>query len=165
MKNESINAIRNVVARYYDISSINELEDSVVIKTQNLDDYPEEYFDRLVRDLEALGYIAFTNGSSSDEIIIIDRPRQSGNKFLKLLLLAASLVSTAYFGIVYQASYFPESGLAGNIFSGIIFFLLPLSVVLGAREAGKYVALKKTGCHTPFRFSCQILWELAPWVL
>ncbi|EQB71251.1 MAG: membrane-associated Zn-dependent protease 1 [Thermoplasmatales archaeon A-plasma] len=150
MKNESINAIRNVVARYYDISSINELEDSVVIKTQNLDDYPEEYFDRLVRDLEALGYIAFTNGSSSDEIIIIDRPRQSGNKFLKLLLLAASLVSTAYFGIVYQASYFPESGLAGNIFSGIIFFLLPLSVVLGAREAGKYVALKKNGMSYTF---------------
>ena len=43
----------------------------MVIKTQNLDDYPEEYFDRLVRDLEALGYIAFTNGSSSDEIITI----------------------------------------------------------------------------------------------
>ena len=150
MKSESIDGIKAAVARYYDISSISELDDSVVIKTQNLDDYPEEYFDRLVRDLEAMGYIAFTNGSLSDEIIIIDKPRQSDNKFLKLLLLAASLVSTAYFGVVYQTSYFPASGLAGNIFSGIIFFLLPLSVVLGAREAGKYVALKKNGMSYTF---------------
>ncbi len=150
MKSESIDGIKAAVAKYYDISSISELDGSVVIKTQNLDDYPEEYFDRLVRDMESMGYIAFTNGSSSDEIIIIDKPRQSDSKFLKLLLFAASLVSTAYFGVVYQTSYFPESGLAGNIFSGIIFFLLPLSVVLGAREAGKYVALKKNGMSYTF---------------
>ena len=150
MKSESIDGIKAAVAKYYDISSISELDGSVVIKTQNLDDYPEEYFDRLVRDMESMGYIAFTNGSSSDEIIIIDKPRQSDSKFLKLLLFAASLVSTAYFGVVYQTSYFPESGLAGNIFSGIIFFLLPLSVVLGAREAGKFVALKKNGMSYTF---------------
>ena len=42
MKSESIDGIKAAVARYYDISSISELDDSVVIKTQNLDDYPEE---------------------------------------------------------------------------------------------------------------------------
>lgn len=143
MKEGSVENVRKIISKYYDIRSIEELNSSISVKVSDLDLNPHDYFDRMVNELDSAGFIAFTSQYDSDDITVIEKPQVKNSSWIKTLLFLAAILSTAYFGYQYQASYSPGTGLFGDIFSGIIFYLLPLSVIFGAREAGKYVALKK----------------------
>ncbi len=143
MREGSGETIRKIVSKYYDIISANETDSAVILKISGLDLNPEDYFSKMASDLDAAGYLGFTSGNLKDEITVIERPERSENKWIKIILFAATIASTGYFGYEYQASYSSAAGISGTVFSSIVFYLLPLSVIFAAREAGKYVALKK----------------------
>ena len=142
--------IEKIVSRYYDVSSVTESGDTISVRTTNLDLAPEENFDRMIRDLESSGYVAFTDRNLSDEIEIIRIPDTNKRNWIKLIMAAATLGSIIYYGYIYQSSYSGSSSIASNVFSSLIFFLTPMLVILASREVGKYVALKKNGMSYSF---------------
>lgn len=143
MREGSGEIIRKIVSKYYDITAVTETDGALIIKVSDLDLNPEDYFSRMVAELDASGYTGFTTGNLKDEITVIEKPASNENSWIKVILFAATIASTGYFGYLYQASYSSGAGLSGTIFSDIVFYLLPLSVIFAAREAGKYVALKR----------------------
>ncbi len=143
MREGSGETIRKIVSKYYDIVSENEADNALILKISDLDLNPEDYFSRMASELDAAGYLGFTSGNLKDEITVIEKPASSENKWIKLVLFLSSIASTGYFGYEYQASYSSSAGISGILFSSIVFYLLPISVIFAAREAGKYVALKR----------------------
>lgn len=141
--------LQEIVSKYYDFSSTQFSEDSISFRVPTFHLQPEQNFSKLTNELDALGFLTFTKQSDVDEIVIMEKPatRARDNNKIKLALFLATLLSMLYFGYTYQESYQGYSNPLGNLATSLLFYLLPLSVILIGREAAKYVALKRNGMH------------------
>lgn len=139
--------LQEIISKYYEFSSTQVTEDSITFRVPTFHLQPDQNFGQLVKELDKQGYLAFTSTSDLDEIIIIRKPpsRVRNENKIKIILFIATLISILYFGYTYQESYQGYSNPLGNLATSLVFYLLPLSVILVGREAAKYVALKRNG--------------------
>lgn len=145
-KNEQ-SRLQEIFSKYYEFSSTKLTEDSLSFRVPTFHLQPEQNFVKLAGELESIGYLTFTSTGEVDEIVVMKKPvsRVRDINKIKLVLFVATLASILYFGYTYQESYQGYSNPLGNIATTLLFYLLPLSVILLGREAAKYVALKRNG--------------------
>ncbi len=139
--------LHDIVKEYYEISSEENRGESIAFRVPSFHLESEQNFNRLSRELDKLGFLTFTSTGEVDEIIIMPKPqphRKRDNR-IKLILLVATILSLMYFGYIYQVSYQGQNGVIQNFLTSLVFYLLPLSVILAGREASKYVAMKRNG--------------------
>ncbi len=144
--------ILDTVSKYYEYTSYSGGEDTVTIRVPEFHIKPEQNFVKLAKELEKLGFLTFTSTGEVDEIIVMPKPstKNSTDYRIKLILLAATIGFSAYFGYTYQVSYQGPGNILANISTSLLFYMLPLTVIFAGREAAKYVALKKNGMDYPF---------------
>lgn len=144
--------LAKIVRKYYEYSSMEENGDSTVFRVPTFHLEPEQNFNLLSKDMEKLGFLTFTRSSDIDELIVMPKPpvRSRNDTRIKLALFIATLASVLYFGYTYQISYEGSGNLIGSFLSSLLFYLLPLSVILAGREVGKYAALKRNGMQYTF---------------
>ncbi len=139
--------IHDIVEAYYEISSEENKGESIAFRTPSFHLEPENNFNRLSRELDKEEYLSFTSTGDVDEIIVMAKPHPQNKRDnrIKIILMAVTLLSLVYFGYTYQSSYNGNHDPLQNFLSSLLFYLMPLSVILAGREAGKYVAMKKNG--------------------
>ena len=144
--------LHEVVKKYYGISSEEHKGETVVFRVPTFNDEPEQNFIKLTRELDRMGFLTFTSTGEVDEIIVMEKP-SSKNKLvnrIKLALFIATLLSLLYFGYIYQSSYQGIKDPIHNFLTSLLFYVLPMAVILGGREAGKYAAMKRNGMQYDF---------------
>ena len=127
--------IQQIVGRYYGVKRIREEEGEFEVEVEDIDFYPEDYFSMLVSDLRKMGYVAFTK--TKNEIIIIEEPERSKRSLLKILMAIATVITLFYVGYSYVSSYF-SSSLLMSFLETLIYFVIPVFIILGSREFGLY---------------------------
>ena len=139
--------VGNIVGRYFEYTSIEESGESYIFRVPTFHLVPEHNFNLLSRELEKNGYIIFTRKGDIDEFIVMQKPEKSSrnDNRIKIAMFIATLVSVLYFGYTYQISYEGSSDPVQSFLTSLLFYLLPISVILAGREAGKYAALKRNG--------------------
>ncbi len=144
--------LHEVVKKYYTISSEEHKGETIVFRTPTFHDEPEQNFIKLTKELDKLGYLTFTSSGEVDEIIVMDKPGSKNNLVnrIKIVLFIATLISLLYFGYVYQSSYQDIKNPLQNFLTSLLFYMLPISVILAGREAGKYAAMKRNGMQYDF---------------
>lgn len=152
LENGEQKKLHDVVKNYYEISSEEHKGESIVFRVPTFHLEPEQNFNRLSRELEALGYLTFTSTGEVDEIIVMSKPDTKSNRDtkIKLLLFIGTLLSVLYFGYTYQVSYQGLNNPLQNLATSLLFYLLPLSVIIAGREVSKYAALKSNGMQYDF---------------
>ena len=147
MKELSQDALKAIVKKYFDFSSWDSDSVNPSFTVENFDSYPEENFENLAKELEKHGIVAFTVGESPVKISLVRTisSETRSERYIKTGLLIAALVSIVYFGFSYQSSYDPEGAMLYNLGSSILFYLVPISVIMASRESIKYAVLKKNG--------------------
>ncbi|MEM3676258.1 MAG: hypothetical protein QXV22_04285, partial [Thermoplasmataceae archaeon] len=139
--------IVSVLRKYYDIAEVKWDLQSVTVKVPDFRIAGEEVFIRASEELERLGFISFTNRGVEDEIIVTEARQAGENKIIKILLLFLTIGAISYYGYIYQTEYSGDGSILYNIGASLIFYVVPLCLILASREAGKYVALKRNGMN------------------
>ncbi len=144
--------ILDTVSRYYEFTSYEVGEDTFTLRVPEFHLQPDHNFTRLSKELDKLGFLAFTDASDVDEIIVMRKPntQKKTDSRIKFALLAATIGSAIYYGYQYQASYQGSADFLNSLATSLIFYMLPLTVIFAGREAAKYVAMKKNGMQYPF---------------
>ncbi|MDS0257267.1 hypothetical protein ApAK_06225 [Thermoplasmatales archaeon AK] len=144
---EDKDRIVGVLSKYYNITDVTWDTQSVVVKVPDFSQADDLAFAKASLELEKLGFISFTNRGIEDEIIVTESRKANDNRLLKVILIFATLGAVSYFGYVYQSQYSGETSALYNIGASLVFYLIPISLILASREVGKYVALKKNGMN------------------
>ncbi|WP_237265303.1 site-2 protease family protein [Thermoplasma sp. Kam2015] len=139
--------IQQIVGRYYGVKRIREEEGEFEVEVEDIDFYPEDYFSMLVSDLRKMGYVAFTR--TKNEIIIIEEPERSRRSLLKILMAIATVITLFYVGYSYVSSYFSSSPLM-SVLETLIYFVIPVFIILGSREFGRYLGMKRNSMQYSF---------------
>lgn len=148
---EDHKVILDTVSKYYEYTSYENGEDTLTLRVPEFHLQPEQNFIKLSRELDKLGYLSFTSTGDVDEIIVMHKPvrKTKNDSRIKLVLLATTIAFALYYGYQYQVNYQGNGYFLGNLATSLLFYMLPLSVILAGREAAKYVAMKKNGMQYP----------------
>lgn len=139
--------LQQIVGRYYGVKRIREEEGEFIVDVEDIDYYPEDYFSMLVSDLRKLGYVAFTRTSS--EIIIIREPEKPKRSILKIAMAIATVITLFYVGYSYVSAYFSSAPIIAMV-QTIGYFVIPVFAILGAREFGRYLGMKRNSMEYSF---------------
>ncbi len=140
------------ISSLYRFNIEEETDEAFIIAVDNLSDYPEDIFTRLVNRLGRLGFVAFTGQEGSNRVYIVQkRTEKKRSRSIKIALVLASLGSVIYTGYIYQTSYSGNTSFMASIPTVLLLFLLPLGFIIAARELGRFVALRMNGMeyHLP----------------
>ncbi len=119
---------------------------TLTVEIQKFSSYPDEDFNSLSQAMDRLGFVAFTLKGNPDKLVIIDKPhsRRSDHP-IKLILLIATILSVVYIGYVYVSAIDGGTNVLLVLGYSLIFYTIPIFLILAAREVGKFVALRKNG--------------------
>ena len=147
MNKISEDELLKVVKKYYEVSSWDYDPMNPSFTISNFESYPEENFNNLLVELKKYGIIAFTVGGQPVRISLIESGsrKSTSEKYIKVALLIATLISVSYFGFSYQSAYDTQASAIYNLGYSLLFYTIPLTVIFVARESVKYVTLKKNG--------------------
>ncbi|MGC8608760.1 MAG: site-2 protease family protein, partial [Thermoplasmata archaeon] len=137
---EDSEKILNIISRYYGVKSIKFDENEMIVNTEDIGKYPQEYFSVLVKELEKYRYVAFTR--SRYEIIVIKTVENGRRNFLKAIMGLFTVVSLFYVGYSYVFAYF-GTGIFLTLAYTAVSFVLPILLIIASREAGRYIAFKR----------------------
>lgn len=138
--------IEKTVARYYDYSDVSADGNSVTFTVDGLENYLEDQFNKLVDDLAPIDFICFTSSFHRNRITVIRNiGKKNQNYLLRLILLAASLVSVVYVGYSYVKGYTGSSSVLLVLANSIVYFTLPLFLIFFSRELTKFFVMAKNG--------------------
>ena len=154
MPDPTENEILEIVSKYLKYNILSPTPEAIVLEIA-VEDLPVPTFANLLADLKRVGYSAFTGGENSRLLYIIKK-RSSARSLidphtLKLILAIATLATIIYAGYAYdmrlstgQTNFFADLGAV------LLLFVLPILVIMGSREFGRYMALKKDGISYSF---------------
>ncbi|MEM3852341.1 MAG: site-2 protease family protein [Methanomassiliicoccales archaeon] len=142
-----IEMLRSVISSRFDIYDIRVTYDAVVFFVQCQTGTEEQAFDDIRKALVPRDYIPFLQKHAGEMTITVGKRRPLGNKgnVANIILLAVTLISTTVAGAFLWAGYYNENNIftATNILNGIIFFVVPVMLILGTHEMGHYVVARK----------------------
>ena len=119
---EKQNLLKSTIRKYYDFSAADPIGESLVFRIETFEHYPDQYFDAMAKELDSLGFLAFTNAGTDNEIVVVRRPELSNDLKLKVFLFIATVASVFYFGYTYQVSYSGLNNPLENIDYDLVFF-------------------------------------------
>jgi len=122
----------------------------------------EGNFDSLRKSLSEKGYVPMLRYIKGEHIIyIIQKPkRKEKSIWINISLLVATIITTILTGSILNMGYSEIQSVANildifsinNLFSGTVFFALPLMSILFVHEMGHYFISKKHGIKTSLPF-------------
>jgi len=121
-------------------------------------EFLEQKFDDLRRSLSEKGYVPMLRHEQGEHIIyIIKKPkRQKKPIWINILLLIATIFTTTLAGSLLWTEIYgvdwSEMISAKYIFEGLVFFSVPLLLILGVHEMGHYFSSKKHKLDTSLPF-------------
>lgn len=134
------------ISSFYRFSIEQESEDAFIMQVDGLSDYPEESFTKLVNRVNNLGFVAFTGPEGSERIYIVrKKAEKQWIRTLKFALMLGSVASVIYTGYYYQSTYTGNTSFVSSLPAVLTLFLLPLGLIIAAREIGRFVALRLNG--------------------
>ena len=122
----------------------------------------EGNFDSLRKSLSEKGYVPMLRYEKGEHIIyIIQKPkRKEKSIWINISLLIATIITTILTGSILNMGHSEIQSVANildifsinNLFSGTVFFALPLMSILFVHEMGHYFTSKKHGIKTSLPF-------------
>lgn len=129
-------------------------EDSAVLVLKNPEDLDLAKFRALLEAGSLSGFDVFTGPEGSSRIYLsrkFEKTKTWSFSFkIKAGLALAAIISTYYVGYEYQLAYSSSSGLGYLLSYVTVFFVAPIALIIIAREAGRYLALKTDGIKYSF---------------
>jgi len=122
----------------------------------------EKNFDSLRHSLSEKGYVPMLRYEKGEHILyIIQKPkRKEKSIWINISLLIATIITTILTGSILNMGHFEIQSVANildifsinNLFSGTVFFALPLMSILFIHEMGHYFISKKHSIKTSLPF-------------
>lgn len=140
------------ISSFYKFRIEEESDEAFIMIVENFSAYPEEHFTRFVNKIGTLGFVAFTGPDGSERVYLVNKKIEKGrSRLLKGILIIASIITIIYTGFAYQISYSGNTSIAQGLPTVVVLFLLPLGIIVIAREAGRFVGLRLNGMeyHLP----------------
>ncbi len=128
------------ISSFFTISHIEEEGGVHTFKIQK-SSYDPEKFRKLFYRLRASGYYVYSNGQ--DEIIVLRKttnPRKGAVKYILLFLTIATII---YSGYTYSSGYYVTYAHGTVILLSLLYFALPVGVILFMREFPKFLIRRK----------------------
>ncbi len=140
--NSEKDQIADIVKTEFRIQSI-ESEGPLIIFHIVPESYNQDRFSLLFNKLEKLNLSLYNNGKYE---ILVTRKR-AGKRFsyIKAIFLLLTLLSVLYVGIDYSMTYYPSTVFPLVVLNAVIFFALPLIVIMISREIPKFFIRKMSG--------------------
>lgn len=142
-----VERLRSVVAGQFPIYDIRVTYDSVVFFISCDLTTLEERFDNVRSQLVPQNYIPFLQKRGGEYTIMVGKRKPIGKKgnLANIILLVATIVSTTIAGAFLWAGYYGinEVFTITNILNGIVFFVLPVMLILGTHEMGHFLVARR----------------------
>ncbi|MGC8912554.1 MAG: site-2 protease family protein [Thermoplasmata archaeon] len=151
-QSSEIELLRRAIGKYFSIYEIRISQMEVVFHIRTREETLEENFDALRKELLPQNYVPTLTLESGEHIIhVMKKPStKSSNVIWNIILLAGTICTTTFAGMTLWAGYIgitqtDKMLTFGVLVSGILFFAIPLMVILGVHELGHYFAAKRHG--------------------
>ena len=140
--NSEKDQIADIVKTEFRIQSI-ESEGPLIIFHIIPESYSQEKFSLLFNKLEKLNLSLYNNGKY--EILVTRKRVGKRFSYIKSIFLLLTLLSIIYVGIDYSMTYYPNMIFPLVVLNAIVFFAIPLTVIIVAREIPKFYIRKQSG--------------------
>ncbi|MEM3445059.1 MAG: site-2 protease family protein [Thermoplasmata archaeon] len=147
-----IEHLKRVVGKYFSIYEIRVSPAEVAFFIRAPMDSIDRNFDELRKELVPQNYVPTLTLENGEHVIHVLKkpPTRPSNILWNILLLLATIGTTAFAGMTLWGGYVGITDVgalftSSVVLSGILFFALPLMLILGAHELGHYFAARKHG--------------------
>ncbi len=151
-----VERLRTVIGRQFEIYDIRVTYDAIVFFVDCSPSTLEANFDSVRTALVPQNYIPFLQKRGGEYTITISKRKPLGKKgnLVNIILLAVTLVTTTVTGAILWAGYFRISNLftLSNFLNGIVYFVVPLMLILGLHEMGHFVVARRFGVNASLPF-------------
>ncbi|MCL4323420.1 MAG: hypothetical protein M1498_03150 [Candidatus Thermoplasmatota archaeon] len=103
-------------------------------------EYSSESFEKLYNALKAKGFFSYTNGKG--EIISFPKVNNKRRTYLKFVLMILTVLSIIYAGYTYSSSYYSGLNPYTIFMLALLYFALPVVIILVMREVPKYLIMR-----------------------
>ncbi len=140
--NSEKDQIAEIVKTEFRIQSI-ESEGPLIIFHIIPESYSQEKFSLLFSKLEKLNLSLYNNGKY--EILVTRKRVGKRFSYIKSIFLLLTLLSIIYVGIDYSMTYYPNMIFPMVVLNSIVFFAIPITVIIVSREIPKFFIRKQSG--------------------
>jgi len=146
MDKSEVEEIKKIIEFRYRIAGSMYDGRSLTVEIERFSSYPDSNFNSLADALDRIGFVVFTIKGNPDRLVVIDKPpTKKTDNFIKWILVVATILSVIYVGYTYVSSFVGGTDVPLTLAYSIVLYTLPLFVILGGREIGRFVALHKNG--------------------
>lgn len=151
-----VEMLKSAVSKYFDIYDIRVTYETVAFFVRCSPSDLESSFDGVRTALVPRNYVPFLQKRGGEFVIVVGKRRAPGRhrNIANIALLAVTLVSTTITGAILWANYYNQANLftPDTIINGIIFFVLPIMLILGSHEMGHFVVARhyKVNASLPY---------------
>lgn len=142
-----VERLRSVVGRYFEVYDIRVTYDAIVFFVDCNPAQLESNFDSIRGELVPQNYIPFIQKRGGEYTITIGKRKPVSKKgnIANIVLLAATLIATTISGAILWAGYFNMANAftLSSILNGIVFFVVPVMLILGTHEMGHFIVAKR----------------------
>ncbi len=141
-----LDRLRTIVSAYFPVYETRLGPQSVLLAVHTDPATLEGKFDALRRQLWPLQYVPLLRRQSGEEFIeVVRRPPASKSRiWVNLILLAATIASTAFAGAIIWVSYVGGTALGwSDLAYGALYFGLPVMLILACHELAHYVVARR----------------------
>jgi len=151
-QNSEIEQVKRIVGKYFSIYEIRLTPSDVSFYVRSAFSDVDQSFDALRRELVPQNFVPMLTLESGQYVIhVMKTPHtRDTNVVWNILLLIGTLCTTAFAGMSLWAGYVGINTLeemlrADVVIYGVLFFGMPLMLILGIHEMGHYLAARRHG--------------------
>jgi hypothetical protein len=133
---DSEEAIIKEISYNFTILKVEKEKGILTFKIQEKE-YDKEKFQHIYYKLRDFGYYSYTNGKG--EIVVLNKSKPRNKNRVKIILLVLTFLSILYAGFTYSSGYYGDTSTFTILIFAILFFALPVSVILFFRELPKFL--------------------------
>lgn len=147
-----IDYLKRVVGKHFSIYEIRVSSMDVAFYIRTPLESIDARFDELRKELLPQNYVPTLTMENGEHVVRVLKkpPTKHSNIIWNIILLIGTIATTTLAGMTLWAGYVGIAEMSGMltssvVFSGILFFALPLMLILGVHELGHYFAARKHG--------------------